>query len=833
MIKRFFVFAFSILLSQIVFAQSTIISGKVTDELTGEPMPFVAVVFKGSGVGVNTDFDGKYAIKTATPSDSILFNIVGYKRVAMRVKKGQTQVINVTMSVNKFELTEIVVNAGENPADAMMKKIIDHKDENNKRNLDSYQCEVYNKLEFDLTSISEKFKNSRVIKPFAFIFEKMDSSESNEKPFLPIFITENLSDYYFKNNPRKSQEIITASKISGVQNATVTQFLGDMYQNINVYNNFIDLFSKNFVSPVANISAVYYKYYLVDSAFIGNQWCYKMKFKPRRKQELTFVGDFWFHDTTYAVQKIQMRIADDANINFINDMAIVQEFNFVDNKYWMQSKDMLVIDFAAKQEGMGFIGRKTASYNKYKINSPIDEKIFTPAEEIRIKEGADEKDENFWNQARHDSLNAREKSIYALVDTIKAVPAFKTYVDLITLFVTGYKDFGKLEFGPYFTFASFNRTEGFRLRLGGRTSDEISTRLQLEGYVAYGFKDEDLKFGAGMRYIFKKDPRTLMGINYKDDISQLGQSDNAFQDDNILSSIFRRSPSNKLTKTIIKKVYFEREWFQGLANRITFTNQNLIPVPPLSYDYYPNGDNTQEPRQAINASEITLYTRFYYREKFVSGKVDRVSIGSIYPLVQANYTIGLKGVLNSDFTYHKANIKMSDQIFFKPFGYTYYIIEAGKVFGKLPYPLLQVHQGNESYFYDYAAFNLMNYYEFVSDAYASLSAVHHFNGFFLDRVPLLRKLKWRELASLRMVYGSLSAANRRLLVNPSAFSSLEKKPYMELGVGVENIFKILRVDFLWRQTYISKEYLAKYEQRFPLSTKPAQFGIRASLQITF
>ncbi|MBK8845944.1 MAG: carboxypeptidase-like regulatory domain-containing protein [Bacteroidetes bacterium] len=832
MLKTSFLF-FLLFFTNVLFAQ-TIITGKVTDELTNEPLPFVAVVFKGSQAGVNTDFNGAYSIKTNTPSDSLLFSIVGYKQVAMPVKKNQTQVINVLMKVNRVELLEVVVKAGENPADIMLKKIIERKDANNKRNLEYYQCEVYSKLEFDMTNIPDKVKNSRVVKPFSFIFEKMDSSESNEKPFLPFFITENLSDFYFKNSPKTTQEVIKASKVSGLENATVTQFLGDMYQNINVYNNFIYLFGKDFISPISGFGQAYYKYYLTDSASLDGRWCYKMKFKPRRKQELTFTGDFWVHDTTFAIKKMTMRIAEDANINFINDMAIVQEYTCLHDTLWMQSRDILVIDFATKEDGLGMIGRKTGSYKKYIVNQKIDDKIFTPAENIRVLEGSEKKGEVFWNDARHDSLNAREKQIYAMVDTIKSLPAFKTYVDLITLFVTGYKDFGALEFGPYFTFASFNTYEGFRLRLGGRTSNEISERLQLEGYVAYGFKDEDFKFGGGLRYIIDRKPRTTIGLNYRDDIRQLGQSDNAFQDDNILSSVFRRSPATKLTKIITQKIYLEREWFDGFSNRISFTKSELSPIAPLSYAYYPMSDTNAAPREFLNSSEVSFYTRFYYREKFVAGKVDRISIGSRWPIIQANYTVGLKGVLNSDFTYHKVSIRVTDDISFKPFGYTYMIAEAGKIFGTVPYPLLQVHQGNESYFYDYAAYNLMNFYEFVSDAYLSVIATHHFNGIFLDKFPLLRKLKWREVATARIVYGSLSEKNRLILKDPSAFSSLKSKPYFETGVGIENIFKIIRIDFLWRQTYINKEYIAKYKERFgTLSKAPAQFGIRGSLQLTF
>ena len=355
------------------FAQETVVSGKVTDALTNEPIPFATVIFKGATIGSNTDMDGNFRIKTETPTDSLVFILVGYNQVKMRVKKGQIQVINVALKASKVELQEVVIKAGENPANIIVRKIIDNKERNNPSKLETYQYEVYNKVEFDLTNISDKFKSKKLLKPFSFIWDNMDSSETNSRPFLPFFISETLSDFYFKNNPKNRKEIIKGSKISGLENATITQFLGDMYQRVTIYDNFIDLFGKGFVSPTSDLGLVYYRYYLLDSMYLDDQWCYKLKFKPRRPQELTFAGEFWVQDTSWAIKKINMRIAHDANVNWIEDMAIVQEYTYVNNQNWMLSKDMLVIDFAAKEDGMGFIGRKSTSYRNFIINQPIKE----------------------------------------------------------------------------------------------------------------------------------------------------------------------------------------------------------------------------------------------------------------------------------------------------------------------------------------------------------------------------------------------------------------------------------------------------------------------------
>jgi hypothetical protein len=417
------------------YGQSTTITGKVTDALTNEAIPFATVIFKGSTTGTNTDFDGNFRLSSTSPTDSILCTIIGYKPVVMRVRKGETQTINIVLSTNQIEFQEVIIRPGENPALQIIRNIIEHKPDNDPSKLTSYQFEVYNKLEFDITNINDKLKNNKLLKPFNFIWDNIDSSETNSKPFLPFFISESLSDIYFKSNPKDKREIIKASKISGLENATVTQFLGDMYQKVDIYGNFIDLFGKSFVSPTSNIGTLYYKYYLIDSTFIDSKWCYKIKFRPRRPEDLTFLGELWVNDTTWAIKKIDMRISAKANINWVEDMAIVQEYTYFNNQQWMLSKDKLVVDFAAKDEGTGFIGRKTTSYRDFHINEQQIDSIFKNRDNIIVKKDAGEKSTSFWDSSRHDSLSNRELQIYHMVDTIKTLPVLKIINETSLIFL--------------------------------------------------------------------------------------------------------------------------------------------------------------------------------------------------------------------------------------------------------------------------------------------------------------------------------------------------------------------------------------------------------------
>lgn len=820
---------FLVLVSTGLISAQTKVTGKVVDLETREPLPFVSIAFKGTTVGTTTDFDGNFQLTTDKPVDSLLASYVGYNRAAKKVRAGISQVINFELKKFSIGLQEIVVKPGENPAHPILRNVIKNKHKNDKEKLSAYQYEVYNKIEFDLNNITEEFKEKKVFKPFAFVFENIDSTSVGEKPYLPMFISETLSDFYYKRDPKKRKEIIKGSKISGVENTSVSEVMGDMYQNVNIYDNNILVFDKHFISPISDNGFFYYRYYLIDSMTLDNKWVYQIQFMPKRKQELTFTGNMWINDTTFAIKRLEMKIAEDANINFVKGLNVVQDYKHVDGA-WMLAKDRLVIDFEVRKDKMGIYGRKTTSYKDFVINKPKDEEFFDETPDVMMLEGADQKDMSFWETARHDSLSKNEKKIYAMVDTIQTLPAYKTYVDIITIFVSGYKDLGLVEFGPYYNTLSFNRIEGTRLRAGGRTTNKFSRWYELNGYVAYGTRDQEFKYSGGFRTFITKKPRQILSGNYRKDVEILGQSQNAFTTDNILASLLRRQPVTNMTRLHQYSGSYELEWAEGFNNKISFFNRRLTPIGDFRYETI-TPENGLKVIPSLITTEVRFLTRFAYHEKYLKGEFERVSLGTIWPVLQFQYTMGMKGVFKSGFTYHKTNFNVNDRLRFTPFGYLDYIVDVGKIWGQVPYPLMELHGGNETYTYDPFAFNMMNYYEFVSDEYASLSLFHHFDGFFLNKIPLMRKLKWREVATFKALTGTVSESNRNTFIFPSSISSLNRGPYYEAGAGIENIFKIFRIDALWRLSYIDKNYVTNYETR--TGRRISTFGIRGSLQLSF
>ena len=795
------------LLSVAAVAQTTTkVSGKVVDAQTREPLPFVNVLLKGTRSGATTDLDGYYTITTKEKSDSLVISYIGYNRVARAIKNGVEQEVNIGLTQG-VELMTIEVTPGENPAHRILRKIIANKPRNNSERLSAYEYELYNKIEFDINNIDNDYKNKKLLQPFSFIFDNIDSSNAAEKPYLPVFMTESISDFYYRKSPKVQNEIIKASKVAGVENASVSQFMGDMYQKVNVYDNTLIVFGKNFPSPISDNALFYYKFYLIDSMEIDGYKCYQLKFKPKRKQELAFVGNLWATDSSFAIKQLEMSITPDANINFINSTAIVQTFTETDSA-WLVKKEKLVIDFnpypidQKKKKMLGIYGRRTASYDKFKINQAKEDNFYSLTDNLKVKEDAFDKNDEFWKTSRHDSLSKNEKLIYHMVDTLQSLPVYRTWIDVIQLFVTGYKVAGNFEFGPYYNIYSSNTIEGNRFRFGGRTSNQFSKWYELSGYVAYGTKDEKFKYSLGMKSFIEKKNRTMVGLFYKNDNEILGQSQNGFTSDNIIASLFRITPLRNLTNVQQAHFYIERQWFTGFTTKLSFYNRHMTPLADFHYEYQKT-PTVIGIKEKIITSEIRVLTRLAYNEKYIDGTFTRASLGTRYPILQVQYTHGIKDLFGSDYNYQKINLIVDDRIRINPIGYFDYVLEYGKAWGRIPYPLLTLHGGNETYIYDIYAYNGMNYYEFASDEYASAAISHHFDGFFLDRIPLMRKLKWREVVGAKALIGRVNAPNKDVLIFPSFVHTLNKGPYMEASAGVENIFKIFRIDAVWRLSYLS------------------------------
>lgn len=831
-----------------VFAQETIIKGKVIDNETGEGIPFAVVFYKGTKIATQTDFDGKYTLKSNSPKDSLVAQYIGYKTANKKVIAGTEQTINFRLKTDAIVSQEVTVYAGENPAYAIMRKVIANKPKNDRRSLESYEYDCYNKVELDVDNISKRLRNIKIAKK---VFKVLDSiqkiNDEDGRTILPIFISETMSRYYYKENPTMRKEVVRASKVTGIgvdDGSFIAQLMGSSFQQYNFYKSWVSILQKDFVSPIADSWKLYYEYYLADSLYIGEDRCWEIEIQPRRPQDLAFTGRIWVNMSDYALRRIDLTIGRDANINFIEKIKIQQDFAKTEAGPYLANKTRFVVDLADLSDSTAGMIMKFYSSNKdFVINKPKDTKFFDQS--IEMLETANMQDEKFWNENRHDPISESEKKIFQMVDTLRHLPVLKNYIEVLNILVNGYKRVGKVDIGPYLLVYTYNTHpnddshnfygEGHRFRLGFRTNYHFSKKIVFSGYGAYGTLDKTWKYGTDIKWIINRKPWTTLSIESKYDINQVGLIGFGGQ-----PGLFRAFLSwGRLVRPFYQfnnAIHFETEIVKDLSQKITLLNSRFDPLYKFGYYDPENPRDTSTIYNNLKYSEVILETRYARDETFLQNENDRISLGTrAWPIFTFRYTLGIKDVLGSQFNYHKFNAMMSHDLRIGIFGRMTYIITGGYIPSNVPYPLLENHLGNNTIFSNINSYNLMRFSEFSSDRYASLTIRHHFEGFFFNKVPLFSKLKWREVATVKMLWGM--AGKRNLDLNPRekengnyiypGYNSLNPNvPYIEVGYSIENIFKFIRVDFIHRLTYLENNKIYDFGPTIPFAIKlSAQFRL--------
>lgn len=813
-----FIFSFTIA----SYAQETKVTGKVIDASSGDPVPFANVVFKGTTIGATTDFNGNYSISTFSPTDSVHASYVGYLAKAKAVKKGVSQIINFQLIEDVISLQEVVILAGENPAWSILRNVVKNKKENDKRKLSAYEYDTYTKIEIDVDNLSEKFRQRKVVKKITQVLDSVERIAGEDgKPILPLFITESVSKIYYRDNPSLKKEEILKTKINGIgveDGTTVTQMVGSSFQEYNFYQNWLNILSKEFVSPLADGWRIYYEYYLTDSLYIGNEFCYRLDFYPKSPQDLAFTGTMWISKQDYGLKQIDANIGKQANLNFIEKIRIQQELERTDGGAWLPKSNRVLIDVSeVGKNNAGMLAKFYTSNKNFVVNKPYElsfyERAIQIAEDARMNE-----DDAYWDTLRHEPLSETEKSVYRMIDTLRNIPIVRTYTDIFKVIIDGYYNMGKVEVGPYLGAVAWNTIEGFRLQAGLKTNYQFSKKWIFKVQGAYGFDDERFKYLASAQNILSRHRWTTLTFRVKRDLSRLGVDGESLADNPIfLTSTrwgnFRRGYySDEYTGEL------QRELFKGYSQKISFRHWTYDPTFNFGYLQTP-GDVASPVLDGFRSSEVSVESRYARDEVFLQNDNERFSLGtSKSPEITLKYTHGFSGVFESEFDYDRLGLTIKKRIKAGPLGIGKLTFSGEYVFNTIPYPLLTLHLGNQSPFYSSVTYNLMDFGEFVSDHYASIQYRHYLEGFLLNRIPLMNKLKWRLLATSNVIFGGMRQSNKDLIsqFTPTGEAALpvgffkDGKPYIELGYGVENIFKIFRVDFVHRVSYLDNPNARKF-----------------------
>lgn len=821
------------------FAQPTRIKGRVTDAETGEGIPFCGMFFKGTTIGVSTDLDGYYEIETREEVPATFCaSILGYREQETVVSPHSYQELDFRLNAVIGSLNAAVVKPDDSRMRWILARIDEHRRRNDPERRKTYQCDIYTKMELDMTNADSQIRSKAFRKKFGFVFEYMDTSVISGQPYLPFMISETKSRRYHKDDPVVDKEVIEASRISGLDNVeTAAQFTGNMHLKTNFYQNYINAFNVEIPSPLHPGGFSFYNYYLIDSLSIDGRNTWLIRFHPKKSVSTpVFDGEMQIDEQDFALRKIHAKLKKGSNINWIRDLVIDNENCMVGDSNWFYKSDKMYVDFSLTMRDsskmVSVLGRREMAYSNPEFNSPLRREIAEAGDNVMVRKGAGDKDDSYWADARPYSLSKREQGIYEMVDSVKNVPIYRDIYTVVSTAIVGYFEVGKIGFGPVGKLYSFNSIEGQRFQFGARTTAAFNKKLRLTGYLAYGVRDETFKGKGSVEYVFNNQPTRKLTVTGRRDLVQLGKGSSSLGDNNLISSILTKPRSNRKSPINEYSVCYEHEWTPGINSSFLLEHRRIYSnelVPMVT----PGGEHVN----SVAATIPHCRMRLSWDETVTRGRFTKNYVHTDYPVVTIDLSGSVAGIARNDYDYFRSEVTIDYRLPLPPAGYSQFRFNGGRIIGAVPYPMLKLHEGNGTYFYDPTSFTCMDFYEFASDTWASLFWQHNFNGYFLGKIPLLRRAQLREVVTVNAAYGTLSERNNGIrgnsfeqnavLLFPEGMSMLNK-PYVEMGVGVTNIFRMLRLDATWRLTHRYKE--GEDGSRFKA---PHRFALTFGLELKF
>lgn len=837
-------------------AQSfTSASGIVKDSITGEPLPFVSVYFDGSTIGAMTDDNGTFTLQNNQGYTKLAAASLGYDTKFIDLKPGKkNDNLEVLLKPTAFEISEVVVKPKrekytrkDNPAVELIKKVIAHKNDNRIEAKPEYQTEVYEKLSLSLDNFNPNLDKNKFLKKFKFIKNYLDTSEFNGKPILTVSVRENLSDFYYRKSPKAEKTIVRAKRMQGIDKTLddgggITSNLEEIFKSINIFDNNIPILLNRFVSPLSStLATTYYHYYIMDTLDVGGDKCVDLAFVPANSESYGFTGRLYITlDGNYAVKKVLLNTPANINLNWVDKLRIEQEFKQMPDSTWVLDQENTFVNFYVVKGTQQLYAHQLRNYDNYNFNVQNADSVFGLLGALHVLPEATAQPDTFWTHNRPIPLKEKEDALKDLLGQLRKVPAFNAIIKTAEILITGYiptandKKVTKFDFGPMNTTFSANHLEGFRMRVGGMTTADLNPYWFASGYLAYGTNDRKIKYNLKLTHSFTKkeyhegeNPVNNLSFIQEYDVYTPGQDFLFTSKDNIFVAWKVGEPVTKMQYIRKSVLQYEKEWLNGLTWKSWIMNQNNEAAGTLQYIKRDESGNLYHIKD-FTTSEIGTQLRFAPGERAYNGRSGKESVFNLSkdaPVFKLSHQLGIKGVLGGDYNYNHTEISAEKRIWLSSFGHIDAQIKAGKVWDKVPFPLLILPNTNQSITIQPEAFHMMNALEFVTDQYVSFNATYYLKGWILNRIPGIKWLRLREVLSFNMIYGGLTDKNNPtltpgLFLLPDGTQPLGSTPYMECSVGLENIFKILRIDYYRRLTYLDHPDIKKG-------------GIRIALRFTF
>ena len=846
-IKSFLLF---LLLGCCISVSAQNIQGVVTDSLTNDPIPYLSVFYEGKGVGSITDNDGHYKVETRKGWNKLTFSAVGYVTKVVNIIPGVTKNLNVRMRPDDIMLDEVVVkpkrekySRKNNPAVELMKKVIAHKNNNKLSENDYYQYNKYQKITMSLNDVTPEMLEKGMYKKMPFLKDQIELCEETNKFILPISVDETASQKIYRKHPKSEKTIIKGMSSTGVNELFATgdmlsTVLKDVFTDVNIYDNDIRLLQYPFISPISSSDAIsFYKFYIMDTTFVDKDKCFHLTFVPNNSQDFGFTGHLYvLADSSYTVKKCTMNLPKKSGVNFVDNMDIIQEFEQLPNGEWVLKTDDMIVEMTLMKIMQGFQIRRTTRYSDYAFDE-LPQQLFK-RKGAEIKEAdAMMRGDDFWNQYRPVPLTQTESSMDMLVKRLEQMPGFKYVIFVLKAFIENFVETGtkdnpsKVDIGPVNTMISNNYIDGLRLRMSAQTTANLNPHLFFKGYYAYGFKDHRSKYMGEVEYSFNKKeylprefPKNSITFSYQYDVMSPTDKFLKTDKDNVFVS-FKTSTVDQMSYVRNIALKYENETQFGLKTTVEVKHSTDEPTGGLAYI---TNDDQKTLVPEIQTMEASLAFRYAPGETFVNTKQRRIPVSFDAPVFTLSHTTGFKGVLGGEYNFNLTEVGLYKRFWFSSWGKIDMFVKGGAQWNKVPFPLLIMPAANLSYILQRETFNLINNMEVLNDRYASLDVSWDLNGKIFNRIPLLKKLKWREAIGFKMLYGHLTDKNNPMKHpgdselflfptrdgRPTSFVMDPKTPYMECSVGIHNIFKILHIDYVRRLNYLDHPDANKWGVRF-------------------
>ena len=839
-------FAFALLLMGcLAGAQSRSVGGTVVDSLTNKPMEYIAVYIEKTSIGCVTNYNGEFYLKDNSGKNVLVVDAVGYKTKHITLKPGSVTGMKIRLQPESVRLDGAIVKPKrekyvkkENPAVKLIRDVIANKDKNRIESKGYFKSDYHEKLTLSLDDYQPDFEKK---KKLGFVQQHIDTSEITGKPILTFSIREKICDYYYRKSPHTEKIVQKAVRHDGLdeeldRNGGLSETLDQLFTGVDIFDNEVTFIANRFVSPISSTLATsYYKYYIMDTVKVDGIPCVDLAFVPYNSQSFGFTGRIYITtDGKYSVKKVQLNFPSSSNVNWIDKLRIDQTFEQTKDGLWALSREDSYVNLTILEGSQGIFAHHTRSFD----NFVVDEKLLAndPAYKIdgpiKVLPDARKYDEEYWKANRIAALNHRELAVDKVTKDFKENTNITFWTKAIDAFVSEWiptgksKEVSKFDMGPILSFLSWDYIEGWRVRFGGMTTAHLNDRWFANGYLAYGFKDQKFKGNIELTHSFNKKnyhkgekPLNNLSLSYTYDIfspETLGE-----QHDIVTS--FKTKSAVKYQYIQKIKLNYEKQWFNSFRTNIWLENDSYTPATR----YLPDGqieDGTlfyrlqgvENTRLITNfkVNELGVSLRWAPGERVFNAVSQRANIDKDTPIFTLTHRVGTAGYdggewnfgnTNNSFLYNSTQLEIFKRFRLSVAGFLDAKVTAGKIWNQVPYTLLMLPASNQSFSYRRETFHTMNVLEFVTDQYVQANLTWHMKGMILNRIPLVKKLKLREIVCYNIAYGSLTDKNNpalnpgRLFELPGGTYPLDgSKPYMEIGAGLENIFQLFRVVYYYR-----------------------------------